>query len=316
MTSIEETDCRANDVLFGRGSGPSKHEGNRRFRGVVWETFQGYLQIERARHCSRGEMGNDVLPPSLSAATKSRLCQIIREKIAKMDGRFLQKVTSASVAATPDSDENMTCVTHNERGIKEVGNRHNLKTYYRIVDERQVLSKIKQTLRFLLEQKYGRKERSDVVRVAAAVTASRKYLGEPSYASTAVVPTGILHESQTWQDMPPVPPTDVLARLLLECPVLPQPPLMVVPLQQPHAASLNMDISSQLLLLLQQRQQQRRKENERALGLLQLLGPGRDAIMALHGRNAGNASRLHQALAVSMSLSHSGLSGCGGIISK
>jgi hypothetical protein len=301
---VADTDCRVNDVLFGRGSGPSQHEGNRRFRGVVWETFQEYLQGEQERHWRRGEKLCSWFPPSLSRATKSRLCHIVREKVTKMKGRFLQKVTSLSAAATTDPNKNMTCAIHNEESNYEAEKTPYLKTYYRIADENKVLSKIKQTLRFLLDQKYGRKERSHSVRVSTVLTAGGGSSGKISFGSA--VPTGILHQGQTGQNMPSALPNDTVAGLLSECRALlpsPPPPLVVAPLQRYNATSLDMYISSQVFFILQQRQQQRRKENERTIALLQLLGTGGDAIKLLHGRNAGYASRQQQDLAVSMLLS-------------
>jgi hypothetical protein len=158
---VGDTGLRANDVLLGRGSGPSQYEGNRRFRDVVWNAIQDYLQGEQARHFHRGEKLEKSFPTSLSTTTKSRLCSIVREKIARIHGRFLRKVTSASVGATTDFDPSMICVTHNEYSKNKDGKKILVKTYYKIVDEKQVLNKIKQTLRFLLDQKLGRKEHSD-----------------------------------------------------------------------------------------------------------------------------------------------------------
>jgi hypothetical protein len=218
-----------------------------------------------------------------------------------MNGRFLQKVTSLSAAATTDPNKNMTCAIHNEESNYEAEKEPYLKTYYRIADENKVLSKIKQTLRFLLDQKYGRK---DSVRVSTAVTAGGGSSGKISFGSA--VSTGILHQGQTGQNMPSALPNDTVARLLSEYRSLlpsPPPPLVVAPLQRYNATSLDMYISSQVLFILQQRQQQRRKENERTIALLQLLGTGGDAIKLLHGRNAGYASRQQLDLAVSMLLS-------------
>jgi hypothetical protein len=173
-STVADTSLRANDVLFGRGSGPNQYEGNRRFRSVVWETFQDYLQGEQARHFRQGKMLDSSFPTSLSAGTKSRLCRIVREKITRMHGRFLQKVTSAE--AMPHAYYNLICVTQSGECENEDGKGPCRDTYYKIVDERQVLDKIKQTLRFLLDQKFGRKESSDIVRVTgAAEPASASY---------------------------------------------------------------------------------------------------------------------------------------------
>jgi hypothetical protein len=303
---VADTDCRPNDVLFGRGSGASQHEGNRRFRGIVWETFQAHLQGEQARHCCRGEKLDGSFPNSLCTTTKSRICHVVIEKISKMNGRFLQKVTSASTAATTD----------NEESNNEVGKESSLTTY-RIVDERQVLNKIKQTLRFLLDQKYGRNKRSHFVRGVTAATAGRGKSGETSFASPAT-PTGVLYQGQAVQDTALALPNDVVAQLLSKWQALPLPPSralphLLVPLQRRSVTSLDMDIPTQAMLILQQRQQRRRKEKERTLALLQSLGAGGDGVMALQDSNAGNASLQQRALAVSMALSHGGFLGYGDI---
>jgi hypothetical protein len=135
---------------------------------------------------------------------------------------------------------------------------------------------------------------------------------EPSFAS-APMPAGIIYKSEIGRDMPLALPKDAMARLFSEYQTLPPPPLPPPPLPPPgvpHArhyiTTLDMHIRSQVMLILQQRLQQRREENKRALGLLQLLGIGGDAGMALQSRNAANGALQQQALAVSLALSHGG----------
>ena len=70
------------------------------------------------------------------------LYRIVREKITHMHGRFLQKITS--VEAMRLADQNLICVTQSEGRKKKDGERPSHKTYYKIVDERQALVKVKQ----------------------------------------------------------------------------------------------------------------------------------------------------------------------------
>jgi hypothetical protein len=79
--AIADTGLRANDVLLGRGSGPSPYECNRHFR--------------KAKHFDGGAKLDRPVPKSLDTDIESRLCRIVQEKITRMDGRFLQKVASA-----------------------------------------------------------------------------------------------------------------------------------------------------------------------------------------------------------------------------
>jgi hypothetical protein len=311
---VGHTGLRANDVLLGRGSGPSQYEGNRRFRGVVWNAFQEYLQGEQARHFHRGEKLERSFPTSLSTSTKSRLCSIVREKISLMHGRFLRKVTSASVGATTDFDPSIICVSHNEYSKNKDGKKTFVKTYYKIVDEKQVLNKIKQALRFLLEQKLGRKEHADVAKMAEATTSGDENSGGQSFAS-AVTPVGILSQGQTGQVRAPAFPNDNLGRLFSACQALPSSPVLA-PIAWHDTTSFDVLTSTHLMLLLQQRRQQQNPENERTLGLLQFLRTGENTGSCLHSSNAGNATRQQQALALSMAMSRSGFSGYGVIPSE
>jgi hypothetical protein len=304
--TVADNCLRANDVLFGRGSGPSQYEGNRRFRSIVWETLQEYLQRQQAKNCGRGEAvySGNLFPPTITTATKSGLCRIVREKITRMNGRFLQKVTGCSAARVKDADCCLVCVTHIEDSKNKDGKGPHLKTYFKIAEEKLVLNKIKQTLRFLLDQKFGRKEGADLLRVAGDSFVGDERSGGPILASAAM-PVGILSQGQTYADALPALPNDNVARLLSAWQALPSPPL-VIPLALHDATTLDMLTSAQILIILQQRQQQRRQENERAVALLQLLQSIGDRGMAPTARYA---SLEQQVLAISMASSHGGLSG-------
>jgi hypothetical protein len=258
--AIADIGLRANDVLFGRGSGPSQYEGNRRFRCVVWETLQDYIQGEQAKHFHRNEKLDSSLPTSLSTGIKSRLCRIVHQKITRMDGRFLQKVTSAEDMTK--AENRLICVTHNEDGKEPYGS-----TYYKVVNKKKVLEKIRQTLRFLLDQKFGRKERSDCVKVTEAITVGVESSGVPSSAS-AIIPAGILSQHQNLQDTSLASPNDVVVRLQPECPALSP---SSVAFARHNATTLDILTNTQMLLILHQRQQQRRQDIERVLCLLQVV---------------------------------------------
>jgi hypothetical protein len=278
MNIVADAGLRANDVLLGRGSGPSQYEGNKRFRAVVWETFQNVLHEEQARHNRRGDkLSVDTsFPTTLGTYAKARLCRIVRDKIIRNHGRFLQRVTSGSTAATTDSDNSLICVIYNEGSKNKDGKRPYLKTYYKTVDERQVLNKIKQTLRFLLDREFGRTERSCV----GAATAGDDSLGGPLFTSAALCQTG--------QDIRLA--LSNVARLVSPRQALPLPPPHLVQYARNDATALDRITSVQGMLILQERQKQRRQENERALRVLQLLRTGGDAGIALYQHAGSTAS--------------------------
>jgi hypothetical protein len=300
---VEDKGLRAHDVLLGRGSGPSQYKGNVRFRCVVWETFQDYLQGEQARHYRGGGKQDSLLPASVNAATKARLCRLVREKVTRLQGRFLQKVTLCSAEST-DADSCLICVHHNQ---DEHGKGPQVTTYYKIADEKLVLNKIKQTLRFLLDQKFGRKERSDVVRVTEASFVGVERSGGPMLASAAM-PAGTLSQGHTGPHVPQVLPNDTIARLLSTCHQPLPPPPVVIPHVRYDAITPGMLPPAQSYL--QQRQQQQRQQQE-ALGIL--LRSGGEADMNPNTSNAEYASLEQQILAVSMASACCGFSGYGGI---
>eukprot|EP00540_Astrosyne_radiata_P003893 CAMPEP_0116847246 /NCGR_PEP_ID=MMETSP0418-20121206/14328_1 /TAXON_ID=1158023 /ORGANISM="Astrosyne radiata, Strain 13vi08-1A" /LENGTH=493 /DNA_ID=CAMNT_0004478671 /DNA_START=96 /DNA_END=1577 /DNA_ORIENTATION=+ len=70
------TSLNANDVLFGRGSGPNDHEGNIRFRALVGERKAEYMATNHRQ-------------------TKAKIARDIVNTVLSKHGRFLKKVEPA-----------------------------------------------------------------------------------------------------------------------------------------------------------------------------------------------------------------------------
>mmetsp|Transcript_44887 Transcript_44887/g.108936 ORF Transcript_44887/g.108936 Transcript_44887/m.108936 type:complete len:584 (+) Transcript_44887:130-1881(+) len=66
-------DVRPNDVLFGRGSGPNDHEGNIRFRELIAQRKEQYMNTNHRQ-------------------TKAKIAKDIVDQVFGVDGRFLKKL--------------------------------------------------------------------------------------------------------------------------------------------------------------------------------------------------------------------------------
>lgn len=152
---------REYDVLMGRGSGPNRHAGNIHFRAIVGEVFDNFLE-KHDISVDDGSGGSEMA--RIDPSTKNRLAQAVLDKITiSKKGRFLQNLSSkelfdakkdgsisklvkaraSSIDAASMSDEEDQ--DGEERTVNSID-------YYKIVSEKQVLAKIKQTFRFLRDQ--------------------------------------------------------------------------------------------------------------------------------------------------------------------
>jgi hypothetical protein len=281
VCSVAEAGLRATDILMGRGSGPSQNEGNKRFRAVVWETYQEHAQEEQESKRRKGASVNPSAPVWMNAGTKARLCRVVKAKIARLNGRFLQRITSAADV----KDDSLVYITRqgvakNPDGTTTATNR---KIYFQIVDDRLVLDKIKQTFRFLMDQQFGKRPHSvpspgseDIkARPESGTEASSRDLS----SSTTFLP-GPLHSNALSQSMNDKLKTsqrslasseDILARFRLSQHQPFFPPAPAASLLPPtHLGVLPLDMISSAQVFLRV-QQQRREENQRALALLQLM---------------------------------------------
>jgi hypothetical protein len=136
--TICESGLSDKDILMGRGSGPSQYKGNIWFRGVVWKTCEEYLKEETSQQ-------------PMDTSVKTRLSKLSFKKITDEGGRFLQKITKneAKILKDNQDDDGLVVVLHSD---ELVSNQHQTSFYVR-VDEKQVLLKIKQTIRFLVDQR-------------------------------------------------------------------------------------------------------------------------------------------------------------------
>jgi hypothetical protein len=198
---------REYDVLMGRGSGPNRHSGNIHFRAIVGEVFDDFLSKHGSSRPMIGDNGSDAVMLRIDPSTKNRLAQAVLDKISlEKEGRFLQKLNKREIAdaikngtagklikarAVTFMDVAMTSVAMatvatTENDTEQVGgveiaatpvdSSHekvaaNAVVYYKIIPEKQILAKIKQTFRFLRDQNEAsnaEKQRQRVRRVAAA----------------------------------------------------------------------------------------------------------------------------------------------------
>jgi len=167
---------REYDVLMGRGSGPNRHVGNIHFRAIVREVFDDFLD----NHAGDGSgLNNRTEMLRIDPSTKNRLAQAVLDKITlEKKGRFLQKLTKKeileatkkgtssdliraranSMDAAAMAAEAAAAATGSsaDSGYDDDSNSLdsvvNAVVYYKIIPEKQILAKIKQTFRFLRDQ--------------------------------------------------------------------------------------------------------------------------------------------------------------------
>ncbi len=191
---------REYDVLMGRGSGPNRHSGNIHFRAIVGETFDEFLSKHGSDRTMIGDSGSDML--RIDPSTKNRLAQAVLDKITiEKNGRFLQKLNKKELSEAIKKGEDRhlikarafslmdaamaNTVTPESIAEKAEGDNKdespalekcggfnpNAVVYYRIIPEKQILAKIKQTFRFLRDQNEAsnaENHRQRARRVAAA----------------------------------------------------------------------------------------------------------------------------------------------------
>jgi len=122
MSSTSFVGLKPNDVLLGRGSGTNHKTGNIRFRQIVWET---YLDC----------VSSDVRPAGeLPAAIKNRVAKDVLQTIKASEGRFLRKISDPS-------------------GQGSLVQGDHPRVYYKEISDKEALEKIKQTLRFQIEDR-------------------------------------------------------------------------------------------------------------------------------------------------------------------
>jgi len=198
---------REYDVLMGRGSGPNRHTGNIHFRDIVGDVFDDFLSKHGSSRSMIGDNGSDIVLLRIDPSTKNRLAQAVLDKITlEKNGRFLQKLnkreiadaikkgtegklikaravtfmdvamTSVAMATVATTESDMEQVGGDEIAATPVDSSHekvgaDAVVYYKIIPEKQILAKIKQTFRFLRDQNEAsnaEKQRQRIRRVTAA----------------------------------------------------------------------------------------------------------------------------------------------------
>ena len=197
---------REYDVLMGRGSGPNRHSGNIHFRAIVGDIFDEFLSKHGSDRSTMSNIRMDM--QRIDPSTKNRLAQRVLDKITlEKNGRFLQKLTKkeltealkkgdesglikarafslmdAAMATTMANavEAHLEKASEGETEEAPVHSRSekptfnpNAVVYYKIIPEKQILAKIKQTFRFLRDQNEAsnaEKHRQRVRRVAAATS--------------------------------------------------------------------------------------------------------------------------------------------------
>jgi hypothetical protein len=148
-TNSELTELGDLDVLLGRGSGPCRHSGNIRFRAIVLEVYHDYMEEQKAKAMSFS--GSVEAQTSLDRGSRSRLSKKIREKTVQAGCRFLQKVAVPPRSGTAYGDES---ITSELIAVRDKNNEGRV-SYYQPVKEKFIREKIKQALRFVVDQEVG-----------------------------------------------------------------------------------------------------------------------------------------------------------------
>jgi len=178
------------DVLMGRGSGPNRHSGNIHFRAIVGEVFDDFLRKNAATpNVMRARSGMLRIDP----ATKNRLAQTVLDKISvEKNGRFLQKLNKKELMDAIEKGQETKLIKARANSIMDatlttpILDSHggipgdtsmtpvNAVVFYKLIPEKQILAKIKQTFRFLRDQNEASKtdKHRQRARQAAAVAAS------------------------------------------------------------------------------------------------------------------------------------------------
>ena len=159
MTEPTRTsELREDDILLGRGSGPSKHPGNARFRAIVQETYDEHMATERAKKDGSSKL-DGAFQGGLRTASRAHLVKVIREKTREQGCRFLQKVNSPPGTnphqANTDGVGSKGKQATASKETREPDAKINA-SYYQQVEEKQIREKIKQALRFVDEKETGR----------------------------------------------------------------------------------------------------------------------------------------------------------------
>jgi hypothetical protein len=162
-------DLHENDVLLGRGTGPNTSVGNVRFREIVWETFQAHLSAKSSASTSslkqnatdekteenavphdeptcKKDVDKEGMtePLSFDSRTKNEVAFKVLSKFQQAgQGRFLRKLTKAETASVDDEAKK-----HHQSDMVLLRTKNGL---YEEVSGKEVLEKIKQTLRFQIE---------------------------------------------------------------------------------------------------------------------------------------------------------------------
>jgi len=205
---------REYDVLMGRGSGPNRHTGNIHFRDIVGDVFDDFLSKHGSSRSMIGDNGSDIVLLRIDPSTKNRLAQAVLDKITlEKNGRFLQKLnkreiadaikkgtegklikaravtfmdvamTSVAMATVATTESDMEQVGGDEIAATPVDSSHekvgaNAVVYYKIIPEKQILAKIKQTFRFLRDQNEASNAEKQLQRIRR-VTAAAASCGLP-----------------------------------------------------------------------------------------------------------------------------------------
>mmetsp|Transcript_2882 Transcript_2882/g.7916 ORF Transcript_2882/g.7916 Transcript_2882/m.7916 type:complete len:605 (+) Transcript_2882:82-1896(+) len=209
---------REYDVLMGRGSGPNRHSGNIHFRAIVGEVFDDFLSKHGTETSMICNNGTEML--RIDPSTKNRLAQAVLDKITlEKKGRFLQKLNKNEFLDVVQKGDDSTLIkaraltimdsampaTSSTMGFNTDGkaDSSNLKVgpgavvYYKIIPEKQILAKIKQTFRFLRDQneQLNAIKQRQRARHIAAVAAGHGVVSQEQRSFSAT-PLGVLGNFQ------------------------------------------------------------------------------------------------------------------------
>jgi hypothetical protein len=136
----------ANDVLLGRGSGANRWGGNIRFRALVLQIFKEYM----AASCLVKE-DQYMSFSSLDPFVKKQIAEQVLTSIQEINGRFLYKLRKEEYYKHTKTFE--SAIVH--EGVETEGSATATYVYVEATPQK-AMEKIKQTLRFLTDQKHAR----------------------------------------------------------------------------------------------------------------------------------------------------------------
>jgi hypothetical protein len=152
------------DILLGRGSGPNTQRGNTRLRELVWQVYIEELQDAAPRyedfafgHANGNRTSTFPLP---SPVIKACICRRVLVILQARNAKFLRKVSLESIQSTEFKTHKKKRATSPSppTTVYLVRNQHYQSFYAVAVSRQESKDKIRQALRFQMDQRLRREQ--------------------------------------------------------------------------------------------------------------------------------------------------------------